>query len=192
MIKDKSIICFAGEDWWYHHPHSKNHIMRRFARAGNQVMFVNSISLGVPSMLKKDFWSKLKRKLRSYARYARPTEEGIIVVSPISFPFYSSRAGRAMNRFLLAAQIKLLMIAFDFRDPVLWVAIPTACEMAGRFRESALIYQVSDKYGAWLDNAAVRGAITAMHESLLARADLIYYSGRKLFEEEMADHPELR
>ena len=37
MIRDQSIICFAGEDWWYHHPHSKNHIMRRLARAGNSI-----------------------------------------------------------------------------------------------------------------------------------------------------------
>jgi hypothetical protein len=34
MITGKSIVCFGGEDWWYHHPHSKNHLMRRFARAG--------------------------------------------------------------------------------------------------------------------------------------------------------------
>jgi hypothetical protein len=23
-ISGESIVCFAGEDWWYHHPHSKN------------------------------------------------------------------------------------------------------------------------------------------------------------------------
>ena len=39
MLNGKSIICFGGEDWWYHHPHSKNHLMRRFARAGNGVVF---------------------------------------------------------------------------------------------------------------------------------------------------------
>jgi hypothetical protein len=27
MLSGKSIICFGGEDWWYHHPHSKNHLM---------------------------------------------------------------------------------------------------------------------------------------------------------------------
>jgi len=41
MLRGHSIICFGGEDWWYHHPHSKNHLMRRFARAGNRVLFVN-------------------------------------------------------------------------------------------------------------------------------------------------------
>ena len=41
MLNGKSVICFGGEDWWYHHPHSKNHLMRRFARAGNRVVFNN-------------------------------------------------------------------------------------------------------------------------------------------------------
>ena len=39
MMRGRSIVCFGGEDWWYHHPHSKNHLMRQFARAGNRVIF---------------------------------------------------------------------------------------------------------------------------------------------------------
>src|SRR5215216_5727105 len=113
MIHDQSIICFAGEDWWYHHPHSKNHIMRRFARAGNRVMFVNSISMGLPSLGSPDLFGKIKRKLGSYRKAVRRTDEGIIVVSPPVLPFYSSRIGRALNRGLLLSQIKMLMVAFD-------------------------------------------------------------------------------
>lgn len=192
MIKDESIICFAGEDWWYHHPHSKNHIMRRLARAGNRVMFVNSISMGLPSMKSPDFWGKIKRKLRSYARFVRRTEEGIIVVTPVVTPFYSSRAGRALNRILLVLQLKLLMVAFEFRNPVLWIAIPTARDIAGRLGERALIYQVSDKYDAnRMDHATSGRLIAEMHRDLLARAGLVYYSGRKLYEEDTAAHPDI-
>src|SRR5258706_6123138 len=146
MIRDQSIICFAGEDWWYHHQHSKNHIMRRLARAGNRVIFVNSISMGLPSMSSPDLWAKLKRKLKSYGKLVRQTEDGVIVVSQLALPFYSSRIARALNRVLLVAQMKLLMIAFDLRCPVLWIAIPTAGEVVGQLSESSLIYQVSDKY----------------------------------------------
>ncbi|HWP42988.1 MAG TPA: glycosyltransferase [Blastocatellia bacterium] len=192
VIKNESIICFAGEDWWYHHPHSKNHIMRRLARAGNRVMFVNSISMGLPSMKSPDFWGKVRRKLRSFARFVRRTEEGIIVVTPIVTPFYSSRAGRAINRLLLTAQLRLLAVAYGFRDPVLWVAIPTARDIVGRLGERALIYQVSDKYAAnSLDHATSGSIIAEMHRDMLARADLVYYSGRKLYEEERAAHPEI-
>jgi glycosyltransferase involved in cell wall biosynthesis len=192
MIKGQSIICFAGEDWWYHHQHSKNHIMRRLARAGNRVIFVNSISMGLPSLSSPDVWAKINRKLKSYAKLVRRTEEGIIVVSPLTVPVYSNRLVRALNRWLLVAQITILMIACDLRRPVLWIAIPTACEVIGRLRECALIYQVSDKYDKNLmDHATGTDVIGEMHNKLLDRADLIYFSGRKLFVEEVAAHPDI-
>jgi len=192
LIHNQSIICFGGEDWWYHHQHSKNHIMRRLARAGNRVIFVNSISMGLPSLASPDLFSKIKRKLRSYARPVRVTEEGIVVASPLLLPFYSSRWSRSINRWLLTFQIKLLMVAFDMRHPILWIAIPTAREVAGRLGEQALIYQVSDKYDAnRMDHATSSNVIAEMHDDLLARAVLIYYSGRKLFEDDLAEHPEI-
>src|SRR5688572_27312188 len=108
MLQDQSIICFGGEDWWYHHPHSKNHLMRRFARAGNKVIFVNSISMGMVSVRHKDFLPRVTRKLRSYAKLARTTDEGITVVSPAVVPFFGSSAARAINERLLATQIGTL------------------------------------------------------------------------------------
>jgi glycosyltransferase involved in cell wall biosynthesis len=192
VLRDKSIICFAGEDWWYHHPHSKNHIMRRLARAGNRVVFVNSISMGLPDIKSPDFFGKIKRKLKSFAKFARRAEDGIIVVTPIVTPFYSSKVGRAINRLLLIAQFKLLSLIFKLRNPILWVAIPTAREIIGHLQESAVIYQVSDKYVAnQMDHATAGNIIAEMHEELLQRADLIYYSGRKLFEEETAARPDI-
>ncbi len=183
MLKNRSIICFAGEDWWYHHPHSKNHIMKRLARE-NRVMFINSISMGLPSVRSADFFAKIRRKLRSMAKFVRRSPEGIVVVTPVVTPFFGSAAGRALNRVLLVAQIRLLMLLYGFGRTVLWVAIPTAKDVVGRLREDVLVYQVSDKYEAnTMDHAAKQGLIRSLHEELLDRADLVYYSGRKLFEE---------
>ena len=89
MISGVSIICFAGEDWWYHHPHSKYHLMRRFARAGNRVIFVNSISMGLPSL-------RTKTCCRASSVSCGPTQnflappEGVTVVSPAVVPFFGS------------------------------------------------------------------------------------------------------
>ncbi|MGH9967660.1 MAG: glycosyltransferase [Pyrinomonadaceae bacterium] len=184
MIQGHSIICFGGEDWWYHHPHSKNHLMRRFARAGNKVIFVNSISMGLASLANKDFLARVTRKLRSYAKLARTTEEGITVVSPAVIPFYGSAAARAANRRLLSAQIGTLTRRRDFNRPVLWIAIPTAVEMIGRFDESLVIYHVSDKYDAnTMDHATDPALIREFHARAIDAADIIFYSGRKLLEE---------
>jgi hypothetical protein len=92
-LLNRSIICFGGEDWWYHHPHSKAHLMRKFARAGNKVIFVNSISMGLPGSGHKDLLPRIKRKLGSYSKLARQTDEGITVVSPASLTFFRHRCG---------------------------------------------------------------------------------------------------
>jgi glycosyltransferase involved in cell wall biosynthesis len=184
MLKDHSIICFGGEDWWYHHPHSKNHLMRRFARAGNKVIFVNSISMGLTSVKSKDLVPRITRKLKSYAKLARTTDEGITVVSPAVIPFFGNRAATIANRRLLSAQIAGLARRRGLSRPILWIAIPTAVEVVGRLNESLVIYHVSDKYDAnTMDHATDPAFIRSLHERALEAADLIFYSSRKLLAE---------
>jgi len=184
MLQDKSIICFGGEDWWYHHPHSKNHLMRRFARAGNKVIFVNSISMGLAPIKSGELLPRVKRKLKSYAKLARTTEEGITVVSPAVIPFFGSAAAAATNRRLLTAQISSLAKRRGLTQPILWIAIPTAAEVIGRLHESMVIYHVSDKYDAnTMDHATDPALIRKLHARAIQGADLVFYSSRKLFDE---------
>ncbi|HMF56595.1 MAG TPA: glycosyltransferase [Pyrinomonadaceae bacterium] len=184
MLQGKSIICFGGEDWWYHHPHSKNHLMKRFARAGNKVIFVNSISMGMASLSNKDLIPRVVRKLRSYAKLARTTEEGITVVSPAAVPFFGSSLARTINRRLLRVQIGALARRRGLARPILWIAIPTAADMVGQFDESLVVYHVSDKYDAnTMDHATDPALIRRLHERAIDAADLVFYSGRKLLAE---------
>lgn len=158
--------------------------MRKFARAGNKVIFVNSISMGLPSLGHKDLLPRIKRKLGSYSKLARQTGEGITVVSPVSLPFFGSAAARKVNRRLLGTQIRGLANSRGLTKPVLWIAIPTAAEMIGTLGESAVVYQVSDKYDAnTMDHATDPATIRRLHEHAIDAADLIFYSGRKLFNE---------
>jgi len=158
--------------------------MRRFAKAGNKVIFVNSISMGLPSLRNKDLVPRIVRKLRSYARLARPTPEGVTVVSPAVIPIFGSRAARAANRRLLAMQIGRLARLNGLKRPILWIAIPTAADMIGEFDEQLVIYQVSDKYDANLmDHATDLATISQLHERAIDNADLVLYSGQKLLAE---------
>jgi glycosyltransferase involved in cell wall biosynthesis len=181
-LEDESIICFAGEDWWYHHPHSKNHLLKRYARR-NKVLFVNSISMGLPSVANPDFFLKIKRKLRSYTRWLRKVPEGLLVMTPVNLPLYGSRTGRWLNRILLVVQLRLAMLVLHISRPILWIAIPTAAEMAGRLGEKLLLYQVSDKYDANEDSALSGHIIRKYDRQLKDAADVVLYSGRKLFHE---------
>jgi glycosyltransferase involved in cell wall biosynthesis len=181
-LEGESIVCFAGEDWWYHHPHSKNHLLKRYALR-NKVLFVNSISMGLPSITNPDFFLKIRRKLRSYARWLRKVPEGLWVMTPVNLPLYGSKLGRWLNRILLVGQLRLAMLLLGISRPILWVAIPTAAEMAGRLGEKLLLYQVSDKYDANEDSALSAQVIRTYDRQLKDAADVVLYSGRKLFHE---------
>ena len=158
--------------------------MRRFARAGNKVIFVNSISMGLAPMKSGEVWPRIRRKLKSYAKLARTTEEGITVVSPAVVPFFGSRTAMAANRRLLAAQISSLAKRRGLSNPILWIAIPTAVQVVGRLHESLVIYHVSDKYDAnTMDHATDPALIRSLHEQAIGTADLIFYSSRKLLAE---------
>jgi glycosyltransferase involved in cell wall biosynthesis len=184
MLSGRSIICFGGEDWFYHHPHSKTHLMKQFARAGNKVVFVNSISMGLPSLRNRDLLPKIGRKLKSYAKLTRITPEGITVVSPPTLPFHGNAAARKVNEHLLVSQIGRLARGKGMSSPILWIAIPTAANVIGRLGESVVIYQVSDKYDANSEDHSIDPAkIREMHEYCIETADIVLYSGRKLLEE---------
>jgi glycosyltransferase involved in cell wall biosynthesis len=181
-LQHESIVCFAGEDWWYHHPHSKNHLLKRYA-AENKVLFVNSITMGLPSISNPDFFLKIRRKLKSYLRWLRKVPEGLWVMTPVNVPLYGSKLGRWLNRILLLAQVRLAMLLLKMSRPILWIAIPTAAEMAGCLGEKILLYQVSDKYDANEDSALSKQVIRDLDLQLKSSADVVMYSGRKLFQE---------
>lgn len=127
---------------------------------------------------------RIRRKLKSYAKLARTTEEGITVVSPAVVPFFGSRAVAATNRKLLAAQISRLAKRREMKRPIVWIAIPTAVEVVGRLNEELVIYQVSDKYDAnTMDHATDPSLIRKLHERAIDAASLVFYSSRKLFDE---------
>ena len=181
-ISGESIICFAGEDWWYHHPHSKNHILKRFAR-NNRVLFVNSLSLGLPAASNPDFFLKIQRKLKSSLRWLRHVSDGLHVMTPLNIPVYDSRTIRVVSSQFLAWQIRLAMAICGMRDPIVWVAIPTAVDVVRRLPTKLILYQVSDKYDANEDSALARDVIREFDRRLKEMASSVIYSGRRLYEE---------
>jgi glycosyltransferase involved in cell wall biosynthesis len=185
-LKGESIICFAGEDWWYHHPHSKNHILRRLAH-DNKVLFVNSLSLGLPAVSHPDFFLKIKRKLKSYTRWLKKVPEGLHVMTPFVLPFFGNRGVRAINQLILVLQIRLAMLLIGIRRPVVWVAMPSAADAAQCLKSKALLYQVSDKFDAMEDNTLDPAVVRSLDRQLKRTASVVMYSGRKLFAE--ADVP---
>src|SRR5690349_23620121 len=98
--------------------------------------------MGLPSISGPDFFQRIRRKLRSYMRWLRKAPEGLWVMTPINVPMYGSSVVRALNRVLLALQLRLVMFFLNLQRPIVWVAIPTAADLVNSLGAKLLVYQV--------------------------------------------------
>jgi glycosyltransferase involved in cell wall biosynthesis len=144
--------------------------------------------MGLPSISSPDFFQKIRRKLRSYLRWLRKVPEGLWVMTPINLPLYGSPLARALNRLLLIVQLRFVMLLLNLRNPIVWVAMPTAADIVSSLGAKLLVYQVSDKYDFNEDSALSRDVIRDMDARLKQRAAVVMYSGRKLYEEAEPRH----
>src|SRR5262249_29172766 len=144
--------------------------------------------MGLPAASNPDFLLKIRRKLPSYVRWLRKVPEGLHVMTPINLPIYGSRWAQRLNRWLLSAQIRLAMLICHISRPIVWVAIPSAAVVVESLPSKLILYQVSDKYDANEDSALAVRVVREFDARLKALADLVMYSGRKLFEEAYEAH----
>ena len=96
------VICFGGEDWWYHNRgHYDMQIMRQMCTR-MPVLYVNSIGMRTPSPGEgRMFVSRVRRKLRSMRRGLVHVSDGLSVYSPLLVPSKLGIAlgGRRVGRY---------------------------------------------------------------------------------------------
>jgi hypothetical protein len=188
---DRSIICFALEDYWYHPKRSRRHYMERLAARGWRVLFVNSVGLGAPARTNPDFWMRVRRKLRSWARWLRRPDPARLptfwVASPIALPYHGKAWARALNRVALRVQLRLMMLIAGVRRPVGWYGQPIMASLLGRLGERLTILHNSDKYDAYGESS---GSIVAQSwRRLKAECDVIISASGKMAAELGEEHP---
>ncbi|OHB60644.1 MAG: hypothetical protein A2Y12_02895 [Planctomycetes bacterium GWF2_42_9] len=144
---NKDIICFGGEDWWYHNRgHIDFQLMKRFAKQ-SKVLYVNSLVMQKPKIANSgDFLKKLIRKSKSMLNGLQKTEEGFYVFSPVSFPLHHIASASSINDFIVGLQSALVCEKLHINRPNVWVACPTAANIAINIRKNFLIYQRTDKF----------------------------------------------
>ena len=176
------IICFAND--WDGDPLSKKHIMRRLARRGARVLWVNSLGNRAPKMGDKKDRLRAVRKLERFARSAwngpRKVDENIWVVDPIALPMYGNAAAARVNGISVGAHVRNAAWRLGLRDPVHYSFVPASAWVAGKLGERVLVYHAADEYAAF--GGADAQAITALEAQLLRRADLYIACSAPLLE----------
>ncbi len=176
----RDIICFCGQDWWYHNrAHSDFQLMTRAAKQ-RKVLLVNSIGMRMPMPGRSPMpWKRIWRKLKSMLRHTRrplPETPNYTVMTPVLFPFYGSEKARAFNARSIRAQVERVAKKMGMVDPHIMVTVPTAWDVAKAMARSSLVYNRSDKHSAF--GEADQGLIAGFERELLTRADGVLYSSR--------------
>ena len=185
--KDISVICFGGEDWWYHNRgHVDMQLMRHFARIGT-ALYVNSIVMQKPTLNKnigggKSFSQKLFRKTKSIVRGLQKIDDRFWVYSPFTLPVHHLAWARPLNEILLRNQMYHVSQKLDLDNPIVWVACPAACDTAIKLKKRLLVYQRTDRYEEYPN---VEGDVIKNYDlKLKAAADVTIFANRMLFDEE--------
>jgi len=183
VTKNLDVVCFGGEDWWYHNRgHFDMQLMRRFARLGTTI-YINSIVMQKPRISQgKKFLQKLSRKAKSIFTGLKKTDAGFWAYSPFSLPAYHLRFGIAVNDILLRFQISAVAKKLGLHNPIVWVACPVACDIALKMNKARLVYQRTDRYED--DPGVDKATIQAYDRTLKTNADITIYVSRALYDEE--------
>lgn len=182
--RDNWIVCFGGEDWWYHsHAHFDIQIMKHFSKKAN-VLYVNAIGMRMPSLRKdKLFWLRIKRKLSSVSQLVKRITPQLYVYSPLPLPLYQYQLGSALNTLILRFQLRLVFRALGVRSPVIWVTLPTAWSVIDTLSSNGLVYQRTDDHAAYdFDNFNV-SHVRKLDDMLVRKADLVIHVSDELHDE---------
>ncbi len=174
------VICFGGEDWWYHNRGHYDIQMMRELSVHVPVLYVNSIAMRIPSLREGAmFFRRVRRKLASLRRGFVRVDERFGVLSPIAIP---GKGGLAVTRGLLTLGIVGAAQAMNISRPLVWVACPTAADVIDALQWTGLVYQRTDRYECF--PGVDQGRIDACDDRLKGRADLTVFCADLLFERE--------
>ncbi len=183
-MRNKDIVCFAGNDWWAHNPMTEKQWMRVLAGEDRSVLFVNSIGIGLPGSDSPRIAARLWRKLRSLARWLRK-DDGVWVLTPFLIPLWSVSVVRRMNIFLITLQLRFAMKRAGMTRPLFWAGLPTAALFLRSIPHDGCVYYVQDNYTAYYD-AMNFTRISEDHDALLRTADTVICASVGLAEREAA------
>ncbi len=177
------VICFGGEDWWYHNRgHYDIRMMRQLSNYV-PVLYMNSLGMRAPDPREGAmFFRRILRKLGSFRRGFVRVDEHFGVLSPISIP---GERGAIITKRWLAKRVAVAAASMDIMRPLVWVACPTADGVVDAIDRVGLVYQRTDRYECY--PGVQQSRIKACDDRLKSRADITVFCGDLLFARESAE-----
>lgn len=189
MLEGYNIICFAPGDWWGMNPSCTTHIMKRFS-GRNKVLWINPVSsdiLGSLGKKRKGLWVRIKRKLKSMAKYIRQPQENLYVFSPFFLPFQGVRGIDGLNNFLLQVQLKIVLGILGMKNPLLWVENIRWADTIDKLKHQCILYHVSDLFSK-CGYTLKKEPLEKREQAVSKRADVVICVSKALYELKKKEH----
>lgn len=164
MISGYRIICFGDEEWEYEG--ALQRIARDLART-NELIYVTSLGVRTPRPSFQDL-KKIAHRVRLWTSFSARKIESARVISPLTFPFYSTMAGVRLSGRIVYEQLARAGV-FDSKLPLLlWVGVPTAAPIISRLQGVPYFVHATDCQSAY--PGVKREVIARLEEQLASGA----------------------
>jgi glycosyltransferase involved in cell wall biosynthesis len=178
MGKRRPIVCFSMSQW-SDIPHNSRHLMRVAHSRGSNVLYVESIGLRNPQLTRRDL-SKIARRLRRMLAPLRKVADGYWVLAPVALPLQGWRSIGRINKWLLGAQIRIVLRAIGFKKPLIWSYLPEFVTLRDRLDAQEALYYRTDDYGS-MPGVNIDALETA-ERAAVAVADLCVAPAKRYFD----------
>jgi glycosyltransferase involved in cell wall biosynthesis len=175
-----SIVCFGGEDYWYHNRgHYDMQMMKQWS-SKVPVLYINSIGMRPPNPTEgKMFLKRLWRKLKSFKQGLVKVNPNFYVYSPITTPTLRKYK---LGRYLLKWQIKYSIKKLKFKSPLIWVACPPAISVIENLESAGMVYQRTDRFEAF--EGVDQELIKSYDTELKKRSNMTLYCSSSFMKED--------
>lgn len=179
MNSRPTIICFAG-DVWDGNPHSRHHLMRRFA-GRFEVLFVEGVPMRSIAPGQRGELGRVLAKVRTIGGELRTVAPHLHVLRPIAIP-PAGAIGRRLQVLALRAHVNLARRRLGLTGPTIsWFSVPVCAPLRGRVGDGGSIFYYQDRYDAFshVDAAYLRRCVA----DLAADCDIAVASAEALAED---------
>jgi len=144
--KEKNIVIFSTADWDNPFWTNKQHMARLFAEHGYTVLYVDSLGLRAPKLVKRDL-GRIARRILKGIPVPRQVQPGLWRISPLVLPFQGPLASR-LNNFCLRLIIRFALWFINVKRPIIWTYNPTLSSLLKGIPNECIVYHCVDRLQA--------------------------------------------
>lgn len=180
--KDKSIVHFSGDDFWYANPRSRFHVMNAYHKIGYKILWINPIGIRFPSIKKKNFGRKIVRKVKSLSKLLRKYKDNFYIYTPFLIPKFKEGYIFSLNKFLLKLQLRILTAILKIRNPLIFFTTPAFGYALDFINREKSIYYLTDQYVLYRElTDGNKNYLEKLDKKLFTSCDIILCSSSKIY-----------